>query len=48
MRNFIITTIIALAAAKARSEAQDRLDDRKARYKQKLTKAAKGVKEAAN
>ncbi len=48
MRYFIITAIVALAAAKAKSQAKDKLDNQKVRKKQECRKQLEGTREVAN
>ena len=48
MRDFIITTIIALAAAKAKSQVKDNLNNQKVRKKQERREQPEGTREVAN
>jgi hypothetical protein len=48
MRDFIVTTIIALAAAKAKAQAQDKSDNQKAIKKQACRKHLEGTQAVVN
>lgn len=48
MRDFIITTIVALAAAKAKAQGQDKLDNQKGREKQEHKEQFEGTREGAD
>ena len=48
MRNFIVTTIIALAAAKAKSHTRDKLDGQKRKKKKGFKKQLEGTRDATN
>jgi hypothetical protein len=48
MRDFIVTTIIALAAAKAKAQAQDKSDNQNVRKKQAYRKQLEGTRKVAN
>ena len=48
MRIFIVTTIIALAAAKAKSQAQDKLNNQKVSKKLKFRNQLEGTREVDN
>jgi hypothetical protein len=48
MRDFIVTTIIALAAAKAKAQAQDKSDNQKAIKKQACRKHLEGTRAVVN